>query len=322
MTIKYAAPEVTYIMWGKDAAGMPDPTSDTEPTVTCDKHFWNTQSFSDSNKNSLQKIRGLGAGRDLVCVRNGRFETNFTVEANLTDEDEAMELVLGSLTSKTALASNTLPYFATEIGYKDYSGNMKRVKFYGCKVNNAKFSFSKSGEPVKVSLDIFAQRYWNTDVLQTSSVSSNECPFVGYEGTFNFGGTTMVGLQDATIEINHTLSKIEDTRSRFVSAFKEGPREFNISGSIYYSTSTSNTAIAIQEAFMGDSGKIIGTSTPVASSIGVAFSHTSLSSVTFNFPASSYYVEDCSAPIDIGGETAVMKFSGFATGITSIVMVN
>lgn len=320
MTELYAIPEISYIMWGIDAAGIPDPTSDVEPTVTCDKHFWNTQNFSDNNKNGLIRIYEIGGGRDAFCVKNGRFDSTFTIDANLTNDSEPLALILGQVTSNTAVATNSLPVFSVEVGYKDYTGSLKRIKFHGCKVDNAKFTQSKSADPIKVSLSIVAQRYWSGDTLQATS-SAADCPFLGYEGKLSFNGANMVGIQDMNFEINNKLKKIEDSRSRFYSELKEGQREYNFSGSIYYTSSNSATSVQIENAFLGGSSPV-NSSTPSANTIVLTFETSSLSKVTITPAASSYYVEDCSKPIDIGGDVSVLKFGGYTKSLTSIVCVN
>ena len=317
--MNYGLPEISYILWGKEAS-YPSATTGTEPSTTCSNFFWDTQSFSDSNKNALQKLYSIAGGRDIQSVVNGRFDSTITIDAYLTKDQTPWELIMGSISGSgpyTASPTNSLPSFAVEVGYKDYGGNLKRVKFHGCKINSAKINVDKSGDPIKVSLDIFAQRFWLSDTFQTPSVPTT-APFVGYEGKVYIPSDTEVNvLQSFNLTIAHNLFNIEDTSSRFKKGIVERKRDYTFDMSYLM-----NNVSTLYGNFTGNGSNVTSLSSPSSTDMKVVFEKSASEKIEIVFPSNSVYFDNRSAPLDIGSDLSVVKVDGFATSLTSVTITN
>lgn len=318
MAAEYGHPRISYITVG-DESSVPSVTSDVEPSVTCSNFLWLTQSMNDSNSNNLLKIFQVGGGRDPSCVVNGRYEGSITIESMLTlSQASSWKYLLGSETDGTVTATNSLPAFAVEVGYKDYNGDLKRVKFHYCKVNSFSLKFGKEGDPVGISLDIQYQRFWINDTLQTPTVPTS-CPLVGYEGSLEIpSGTAIGGLQSLTLDVAHNLSKIESSDSRFLEGMVENERAYDLNFTTYFSATE---GIANLIDFMGDSSAPTRSSTPTSNSMKISLTRGS-DSIVLTFPASSTYFNTVSQPLDIGGDLVTQDVTGFATSITNIVITS
>ena len=310
-----ALPHITYIRWGIEA-GVPDNTTDVEPVTACNEFFWDTQSFSDSNSNNLQKLHALGGGRDVNCTVNGRYDGSLSIDAFVTTDAATLELVLGSLALGVATPSNTIPYFAVEIGYKDFSGNLKRMKFHYCKVNSCKFSQTKSGDPIKATLDIFVQRPWISNTFGVVATPT-DCPFVGYEGIVAIGGVDIVGLQSFDLTITNTLEKIQSGNSRFDDGLSEGNRDYTYSMTNYFNSDSGITNIV---DFFGAATYPTRSATPTSNSMTWVLTR-GANTITFTFPASSVFVNTASQPSDIGSNLLSQTIDGHAETLTSITVV-
>lgn len=305
----YALPQVSYILWDKEVS-YPDQTSNSEPDTSCSSTFWNVQSVNDSQNNNLIKLRQLTDGRDISSVVNGVYDAGLKIESHLTMDSAPYELILGSISDGTATPSNTIPSFAVEVGYKDFSGDLKRAKFHGCKVNSASFAYAKKGDPVKATLDIMTQRVWISDSLQSPSAPS-EVPITDFEASLELPNSTAItDVQSFTTTINNNLIKQSDNRARFLSGLVEGDREYNHDFSLYFNGTTR------LENFLGNSGYAVDGVTP-DSEDSMELTLTKGASTTI-FTWGTTYIEDFSAPIDIGADLSVQKFKGFSTTMTDI----
>jgi len=307
----YALPTISYVQWGKEAS-YPDETSNSEPATTCDEDFWEVQSINDSQKNNLIKLYQLTGGRDVNSVVNGRFDANLKVECNLTTDDAPWELIIGSLAAGTATPTNTLPSFAVEIGYKDYSGSLKRAKFHGCKINSAALSYNKKGEPVKVSLDILTQRVWITDVLQTPTAPT-DVPLTDFECSLELpNASALTDVQSFSTTIAHNLVEQSDNRARFKADLITGKRDYTHDFSLYFNGTTR------LENFLGNAGYAVDGVTPDSEATMELTITKGGNTVVILWGVT--YFEDFSAPLDIGGDLVVQKFTGFSKTMTSVVV--
>ena len=306
---------VSYMMYGKDA-GYPDPTSDAEPATTCDKFFWHAKSVSFDDKANPIKHRQIAGGRDVATSVNGRWQSNLKVDGVIDTEDEAWELVLGAIAGTgpyTATPSNSLPTFAAELGFKDYSGNMKRAKYHGCKTNAFNFNFGKTGEPIQFSQDIVAQKLWLNDTLQTPTAPTT-VPFTDFETQLEIPNGTEYGLQSFDFSLNHNLKEQSDNRSRFIYEPVEGPRDYTFNMNRYHDTA----GLALQENVMGNASYPVQTVTPdTEASMELTITKGAKSIVML---WGKTELEAIGASMDIGGDLAAQKLSGFAHTMTSVIV--
>lgn len=319
--VNYAIPEVSYVLFGIESS-YPDATSDSEPATVCSSFFWAQQTFSDANKNNLQKIYSIAGGRDIQSLVNGRFESTITIESLVTDLQSPWQLIAGAISGSgpyTATLTNYIPSFAVEIGYKDYLGNMKRVKFFGCKINSAAITGDKSGEPVKVSLEIYAQRFFINDTLQTPTAPTT-APYVGYESTMEIPtSTTLIGLQNWTFTIGQNLFRQQDTSSRLDINLVERKRDYTLALTYF---ANSNTGISLLSDFMGSSSLVSRLATPTSTSGRLLLYRSAANQTIVTFPSSSLYYEDHTMPLDIGGDLSIVTLNTIATSVTSIAITN
>jgi len=306
---------VSYVMYGKDS-GYPDPTSDSEPATTCDKFFWHAKSISFDDKANPIKHRQMAGGRDVSTVVNGRWQSNLKIEGVLDNEDEAWELVLGAIAGGgpyTVTPANQLPTFAVEVGFKDYTGSLKRAKYHGCKVNSFNFSFGKAGDPIKYSLDIVAQKLWLNDTLQTPTAPTS-IPFTDFETQFEIPNGTEYGLQSFDWTVNHNLKENTDNRTRFIYEPIEGPREYSFNMTRYQDTD----GLTLQGNVMGASEYPVQTVTPdTEATMELTLTKGSNSIVLL---AGVTDIETVGSTLDLGGDLAAQKFTGSNRTLTSVVV--
>jgi hypothetical protein len=195
--------------------------------------------FTLNRSNNLQRITGLGEGRNETFVALGNFECTWSMEY-LPGDFAFLQFAVGAQTGSGTAVS---PYVLTEADFRGTSAlNTATIEAYSmgpstthdvdtltsCIINT--FSITASvGNPVTVSCEGFAQKTVSKATAGVTPIASATKPYMFQQGTFNWNGNAVARVTSFTMNFNNNIDP-EAGRGlgdRFVQEWEPGLRKYD-----------------------------------------------------------------------------------------------
>lgn len=322
----------SYAVYAEDTAfGTPG-------TPTGSDYIDKVSSFTANFANNIQRIQGLGEGRNATHAVNGIMDLTGSMEWMLTDPDFFQYLFVGIVAGSGTAADPYEVQEADEIGYDAGQVNTLTIQIgsngganddvmtYDGIVFNTSTINANVGEVINCTSDWTGRTGSSSTSLLTYSGPTNR-PFTFIDGGVTLNGDTLGEVTAFSITANNNMQIFRQLGQRLISQPVAGTRryEFSVTMKLHYDDAASAISGLEARGLVFD-GTTTGT-TPTTGAVNTAFAMSldlvegaSSGDRVVNFDFEDCYFESISTPIALGEEGAGLveiTLNGYAlSGLT------
>lgn len=310
----------------------------TPATPTGSDYIDKVTSFTATFANNVQRIQGIGDGRNATDAVNGIMDVTGSVNWLLTDPDFFQYLFGGEVSGSGTAAdpyecqevdeigysSGQVPTLTIEVGSNGGANDdvmtYDGVAFNSCTIN------ANVGEVINCTADWQGRTGTSSTTLLTYSGPANR-PFTFIDGGVTLNGDTLGEVTNFSLTCNNNLQVFRQLGQRLISQPVAGVRryEFSVTMKLHYDDAAS-TISGLEARGLVFDGSTTAT-TPTTGAQNTAFTMSldlvegaSSGDRVVNFDFEDCYFESISTPIALGDEGAgvvEITLNGYAlSGLT------
>lgn len=321
----------TYVIYAEDSAfgtaGIPS-GSDYVDKVT---------SFTANITNNMQRIHGIGEGRNATQVVNGNLDCNGNIGWELTDPAFLQYCFIGALegagtaadpyevqeAERLGYASGEVNTLTLEVG-SEGGANDDVMTYDGVSINTLTINTAQ-GDTVKCSADWIGRTGTSSTSVETYTAPTNR-PFTFIDGAITVGSDTIGELTSFSMTCANNIFTYRTMGSRLISQPVAGVRRYDFTFAMKMHYNDVGSILSALEArglvFTGVTSAT--TPNPGAENTAVAVSFDLSEGDTggdrkVSFDLENCYFESHSTPVSIGGGEGAGAEGGAAAGGEGVI---